>query len=75
MRTYTLSDDKPKFNYGDKVAIDSSFFGCDLGILPGRIVGRGFVHVIDHWIIEFNTDFAPTYPYRALLIPHTAIIK
>lgn len=76
MKTYTLEDPKPDFKYGDKIAVDMAHLGTpDYGILPGRIVGKGSVNVIDFWLVEFNRDFAPTYPYRVFSVPHVAILK
>jgi hypothetical protein len=76
IKTYTLTDPKPDFKYGDTVGVDMAHLGAtDLGILPGRIVGKGSVHVIDYWLVEFNRDFGPTYPYRVFSVPHVAILK
>lgn len=75
MRTYSLFDQKPKLNFGDRVAVDMARLGSDLGILPGRIVGKGPVNVIDMWIVEFNMELAASYPYRTMLVPHTAFLK
>ena len=76
MKTYTLIDPKPNFKYGDTVAVNMAHFGIkDLGILPGRIVGKGSEHIIDFWLVEFNQDFGPAYPYRVFSVPHVAILK
>jgi len=76
IKTYTLEDPKPEFKYGDKVAVHMAHLGApDFGILPGRIVGKGSVHVIDYWLIEFNQDFGSIYPYRVFSVPHVAILK
>jgi len=72
MKTYTL-ENKPKFKYNDKVSIDMAFFGTDLGILPGRIVGRGAENVIDLWLVEFRHEFE-SYPFPVLTVPHVAIL-
>jgi hypothetical protein len=55
IKTYTLEDPKPTFKYGDTVGVDMAHFGAnEYGILPGRIVGKGSVNVIDLWLVEFN---------------------
>jgi hypothetical protein len=46
-----------------------------LGILKGKVVGKGAEHIIDMWLVEFDRDFGPTYPYRALTVPHVSILK
>ncbi len=95
MNYYTL-EDKPNFRYGEMVAVDMSQVGeSGLGILPGRIVGRGMIQIsnysgqlrsnrqewasidgriIDSWLVEFNQDFSPTYPYRVMSVPHYAML-
>ena len=75
IKTYTLEDTKPDFKYGDTVKVDMNHFGGTQGILNGRIVGKGSVNVIDMWIVEFEQDFGPTYPYRVFTVPHVAILK
>ena len=76
MKTYTLEDPKPKFKYGDVVTVDMAHLGAStLGVLMGTIVGKGSVHVVDMWLVEFERDFAPTYPYRVFTVPHVAIVK
>jgi hypothetical protein len=76
MNTYTLMDPKPEFKYGDKVNVDMAHLGApNFGTLPGRVVGKGSVHIIDFWLIEFNIDFGPTYPYKVFSVPHVAILK
>lgn len=74
IKTYTLEDPKPVFKYGENVAVDMSHLGGS-GVLHGKIVGRGIVHVIDMWMVEFVTDFGVSYPYHVTLIPHTAIMR
>jgi hypothetical protein len=74
MKTYTMAS-KPIFKYGEKVEVDMGHLGWPIReILPGRIVGRGSVHVIDMWLVEFERDFGPTYPYRVSTVPHVAIV-
>jgi hypothetical protein len=76
IKTYTLEDPKPDFKYGTVVEVDMAHLGSpSLGVLTGRVVGKGSVHVIDFWLVEFNRDFAPTYPYRVFTVPHVAILK
>lgn len=76
IKTYTLGDPKPEFKYGDSVTVDMAHLGSPaLGALTGRIVGKGSVHIIDFWLIEFDQDFGPTYPYRVFSVPHVAILK
>ncbi len=74
IKTYTLEDKKPDFKYGDAVKVDMAHLGSK-GVLPGRVVGRGSIHVIDMWLIEFEKDFGPMYPYRVFSVPHVAILK
>ncbi len=72
---YTM-EAKPTFIDGQVVKVDMERLGCPTyGIMSGKIVGKTFVHVIDTWLIEFNVAFAPTYPFKVLGVPHTAIIK
>lgn len=72
---YTM-ENKPEFKDGDFVHVDMSKMGCEsYGILHGKIVGKTFVHVIDTWLVEFDRSFEPSYPYKVVGIPHTAIIK
>lgn len=73
MKTYTMMN-KPIFKYGEEVEVDLAHLGCPKGTLKGRIVGRGSVHVIDMWLVEFEKDFGPTYPYRVFTVPHVAIL-
>lgn len=75
MKTYTLEDPKPTFKDGDKVVVDMAYFGSTLGLLKGVIVGKTFTHIIDTWLVKFDCDFSPTYPYQVVAIPHTAILK
>ncbi len=71
---YTI-EAKPKFHYGDMVEVDMAHLGNDLGILKGKIVGRGSEHIIDFWLIEFEETFGPTYPFKVVSVPHVAIVK
>ena len=73
MKTYTMAN-KPIFKYGDQVQVDMAHLGCPPGTLAGRIVGKGSTHVIDMWLVEFEQDFGPTYPYRVFTVPHVAIL-
>ena len=74
--TYTLDDQKPVFHYGDTVAVNMAHLGSPaLGIPKGKIIGKGAEHIIDMWLVEFDKDFGPTYPYRALTLPHVSILK
>lgn len=76
IKTFTLTDPKPNYKYGDAVKVDMSHFGAtELGVLDGRVVGKGPVDVIDYWLIEFNIDFGPTYPYKVFSVPHVAILN
>jgi hypothetical protein len=72
MKHYTMMN-KPNFNDQQKVKVDLDFFGSDAGILEGKIVGRSMIHAIDMWMVEFPSHF-PTYPFKVLNVPHTAII-
>ena len=75
IETYTLNDPKPVFKCGDTVAVNMAHLGSPaLGILKGKIIGKAMEHAIDMWIVEFEQDF-PSYPYRALTIPHVSILK
>lgn len=74
MKRYTL-ENKPDFIYGQKIKIDMSFFGISNEIFEGKIVGKSFIHVIDTWLVEFEGDFSPTYPFKVLGVPHTAILQ
>ena len=74
MKTYTMAN-KPNFKYGEQIQVDMAHLGWPKKeTLPGRIVGRGSVHVIDMWLVEFEKDFGPTYPYRVFTVPHVAIV-
>jgi hypothetical protein len=75
IKTYTLMDPKPNYKYGDKVKVDMAHLGAtEMGVLTGRVVGKGSVHIIDYWLIEFDSDFGPTYPYKVFSVPHVAIL-
>ena len=70
---------KPIFKYSENVRVDMSHLGWPHltgkdNTMPARIVGRGSVHVIDMWLLEFEQDFGPTYPYRVFTVPHVAIV-
>ena len=74
MKKYTL-ENKPDLKYGDIVLVDMSVMGADAaGVLSGKVVGKAMTHIMDLWLIEFDRDFAPTYPYKVISIIHTAII-
>ena len=48
----------------------------DFGSLSSlRVVGKGSVHIIDYWLVEFDIDFGPTYPYKVFSVPHVAILN
>lgn len=77
MKTYTL-ENKPNFKYGDYVKIDmSGFLGKEYknSIENGIIVGKPITHIIDQWLVCFDHDFSPTYPYRVVSVPHTFILE
>lgn len=74
IKRYTL-ENKPILKYGDWVKVDMSFFGSELGIMSGKIVGKSMTHIIDNWLVEFDQDFAPTYPYKVFTVPHVAIVE
>jgi hypothetical protein len=65
---------KPNFKDQEIVKVDMSRLGSDGGVVNGKIVGKSVVHVIDFWLIEFASHF-PSYPYKVLAVPHTAIIN
>lgn len=71
---YMFGEEKPSFHDGAIVIVDWSFFG-GMGIKSGKIVGKGMTHVIDTWLVEFEEDFGPTYPFKVCGIPHTAMVK
>jgi len=74
IKHYTM-ENKPTFEDGEMVKVDMNCLGYPEGdIRYGKIVGKGMTHVIDHWLIEFENDFAPTYPYKVVQIQHTFII-
>ncbi len=72
MKHYAM-DQKPNFKDGEVVLVDMFMLGSDAGILSGKVVGKSSIHAIDMWMIQFDTCF-PTYPYKVLNVPHTAII-
>jgi len=74
IETYTLSDPKPSFEYGQFVIVNMYVMGGK-GFLKGKIVGKGSENVIDFWLVEFENDFAPTYPFKVTNVIHTAIVK
>jgi hypothetical protein len=75
IKRYTL-ENKPKFKDGDLVLVDMDVMGtAPLGILRGKIVGKGTEHIIDMWLVEFEQNFAPTYPFKVVSIIHTAFIE
>ena len=74
MKHYTL-ENKPEFKDGDKIKVDMHCMGYPKNdIRIGIIVGKGMTHVIDHWLVQFDSDFSPTYPYKVVQIQHTFII-
>jgi hypothetical protein len=72
---YTFEDVHPVFVDREIVTVDTRKLGLSLGLVPGQIVGRSVCGLIDIWMVEFQTDFGPTYPYRVVSVPHTMIIK
>ncbi len=74
MKTYTMLN-KPTFRYGEQIQVDMAHLGWENGgTLSGKIVGKGSVHVIDMWLVEFEKDFGALYPYRVFTVPHVAIL-
>lgn len=74
IKHYTM-EAKPSFVDGQIVQVDMERLGCPTyGIMSGKIVGKTFIHVIDTWLVEFKQAFPPTYPFKVLGVPHTAII-
>lgn len=68
-------ENKPTFVDGQMIRVDFDVLGCpEYGVESGKIVGKTFEHVIDTWLVEFNHDFSPTYPYKVIGVPHTAIV-
>jgi hypothetical protein len=70
---YTL-EEKPSLKYGQYVVVDMAVMGGK-GYLPGKIVGKGSENILDFWLVEFDKDFSPSYPYRVTTILHTAVVK
>ena len=75
---YTLYN-KPEFKDGELVLVDMEPLGFPPEIRQGKIVGKTFVflytyNVFDTWLVEFDNDFAPTYPYKVVGIPHFCIL-
>ena len=74
IKRYTM-EEKPCFKDGDQVLVDMSVMGnTGLGLLKGKIVGKGMEHVIDFWLVEFEQTF-PLYPFKVVSVIHTAIVK
>ncbi len=71
---YTLEDPKPTFKDGEQVIVDMSVMG-GAGFLRGVIVGKGMENVIDFWLVRFDKDFGPTYPFKVTQVLHTAFVK
>lgn len=74
IKRYTL-ENKPKFKDGEHVFVDMSVLTGVEGILRGKIVGKGSEHVIDMWLVEFEKDFGPTYPFKVTSVFHTAFVE
>jgi hypothetical protein len=73
MKHYTILN-KPNFSYGTMIQVDMGMMGCpNLGILQGKIVGKGSENFIDMWLVEFDYKFSPDYQYKVTSIIHTAI--
>ena len=70
---YTLYT-KPEFKFGELVQVDMEHLGFPPEIRPGKIVGKTFVNVFDTWLVEFDNDFGPEYPYKVVGIPHFCIL-
>lgn len=74
MKHYT-QENKPNFKMDERVTVDMSVIDMrSYGLLPGRIVGRGPRNIYDLWLVEFNVDFSPSYPYKVLPILHIAFL-
>jgi hypothetical protein len=73
IKHYTL-ENKPNFKDGDIVKVDMAKMGMDMDIMEGKIVGKSISHILDMWLVEFDMQFIPTYPYKVVAIMHTAII-
>ena len=74
IKRYTM-EEKPCFKDGDQVLVDMAVMGsAPLGIMKGTIVGKGSEHVIDMWLVQFEKNFAPTYPFKVVSVIHTAIV-
>lgn len=70
---YTLYN-KPEFKDGEIIQVDMEHLGFPPEIRKGKIVGKTFVNVFDTWLVEFDNDFGPTYPYKVVGIPHFCIL-
>ena len=71
---FTLSDPKPSFKDGQFVIVDMGVLG-GTGYLTGKVVGKGSENVIDFWLVEFDKDFGPSYPFHVTNVIHTAFVK
>jgi hypothetical protein len=69
---YTL-ENKPNFVDGEIVSVDMSCFGLPPQIRTGKVVGKSFEHIIDTWLVEFDSTF-PSYPFKVAQVPHTFIL-
>jgi hypothetical protein len=76
---YTL-DDKPDFDDGEIVEIDTHFFGVpeeEAEYIECIVCGK---HVMDHgftlWVLNIGGQFSiPDYPYSCAMMPTYAIVK
>lgn len=73
MKHYTI-DFKPEFEYGQIVKVDMECIGFPPEHRTGKIVGKSITELIDLWLVEFENDFGPIYPYKVISIPHTFIL-
>lgn len=73
-------DDKPEFDDGEVVEIDTVYFGVpeeEADYVEGIVCGK---FVMDHgftlWVLNISGQFEiPGYPYSCTLLPTYAIIK
>lgn len=76
---YTM-DDKPDFDDGEIVEIDTHYFGVleeEAEYVECIVRGK---HVMDHgftlWALDINGQFVlPGYPYSCILTPTFSIVK
>jgi len=76
---YTI-DDKPDFDDGEIVEVDTHYFGLpeeQAEYVECIVCGK---HVMDHgftlWVLNINGQFVlPGHPYSCVLLPVYAIVK